>query len=231
MICASVAILLRHVADGRLVAYVSMLVIVVGFHLAVGAVPALGLGSPSVILCCLALAAIFAGTPLPHAFIPAAYVVVAFGAPMPEEEMAAATLSGMSPPFHSFCSQARFDRVRDCELRCHLKGPSCNQLLPSAGATSLRGFARAGASADIRGSRRRDGPRWGIPGDPMWLDIRIQRPTSRQGWPRRITEVRYSTCGQELDQPSSGGPSRRAVPSTVTNRCQRHGAHKFACYP
>lgn len=93
---AIVAILLRHLAESRLVAFVSMLWVAVGLHWAVGVPPALGLASPSVILCCLALAAILGGTPLPHAFIAAAYVTVAFGAPMPEEAMVAATLSGLS---------------------------------------------------------------------------------------------------------------------------------------
>lgn len=95
-VLAIVAILLRHLADGRLPAFVSMLTIAVGLHWAVGAAPALDLVSPSFMLCCLALVAILAGTPLPHAFIAAGYVAVAFGAPMPEEAMAAATLSGLS---------------------------------------------------------------------------------------------------------------------------------------
>lgn len=95
-VLAIVAILLHHLAERRFLAFVSMLVVAAGAHWAVGAAPILSLASPSVILCCLALAAIFAGTPLPHAFIAAAYVAVAFGAPMPEEAMAAATLSGMS---------------------------------------------------------------------------------------------------------------------------------------
>nr|WP_146160915.1 TRAP transporter large permease subunit [Ensifer sp. NM-2] len=94
-VLAIVAILLRHLAEGRLVAFVSMLVAAAGLHWAVGVAPALGLASPSVMICCLAFAAIILGTPLPHAFIAAAYVAVAFGAPMPEEAMAAATLSGM----------------------------------------------------------------------------------------------------------------------------------------
>lgn len=93
---AIVAILLRHVAKGRLAAFVSMFTIAVGLHWAVGAAPALDLVSPSFLLCCFALVAILAGTPLPHAFIAAAYLAVAFGAAMPEEAMAAATLSGMS---------------------------------------------------------------------------------------------------------------------------------------
>ncbi|MBD9491648.1 TRAP transporter large permease [Ensifer sp. ENS11] len=95
-VLAIVAILLHHLAERRFLAFVSMLVVAAGAHWAVGAAPILSLTSPSVILCCLALAAIFAGTPLPHAFIAAASVAVAFGAPMPEEAMAAATLSGMS---------------------------------------------------------------------------------------------------------------------------------------
>ena len=95
-VLAIVAILFRHLAEGRLVEFVSMLVAAAGLHWAVGVAPILSLASPSVMLCCLALAAILGGTPLPHAFIAAAYVAVAFGAPMPEEAMAAATLSGMS---------------------------------------------------------------------------------------------------------------------------------------
>lgn len=93
---AIVAILLRHLAEGRLVAFASMLAIAVGLHWVVGAVPPLDLVSPSFMLCCLALVAILAGTPLPHAFIAAGYVAVAFGAPMPEEAMAVTTLSGLS---------------------------------------------------------------------------------------------------------------------------------------
>lgn len=93
---AIVAILLRQVADGQLVVFASMLAIAVGLHWVVGAVPPLDLVSSSFMLCCLALLAILAGTPLPYAFIAAGYVAVAFGAPMPEEAMAAATLSGLS---------------------------------------------------------------------------------------------------------------------------------------
>ncbi|WP_457580295.1 TRAP transporter large permease subunit [Ensifer canadensis] len=95
-VLAIVAILLRHLAESRLVAFVLMLLVAVGLHWAVGVAPALGLASPSVMLCCLALAGILGGTPLPHAFIAAAYVTVAFGAPMPEEAMVTATLSGLS---------------------------------------------------------------------------------------------------------------------------------------
>lgn len=94
-VLAIVAILLRHVADGGIVVFASMLAIAVGLQWVVGAVLPFGLVSPSVVLCCPALLAILAGTPLPHAFIAAAYAV-AFGAPMPEEAMAAATLSGVS---------------------------------------------------------------------------------------------------------------------------------------
>ncbi|MGF6178458.1 TRAP transporter large permease subunit [Ensifer sp. 4252] len=93
---AIVAILLRHLAESRLVAFVLMLSVAVGLHWAAGVAPTLGLASPSVMLCCLALAAILGGTPLPHAFIAAAYVTVAFGASMPEEAMVAAALSGLS---------------------------------------------------------------------------------------------------------------------------------------
>lgn len=95
-VVAIVAILLSHLAQKRVVAFGLMLAIAIGLHWAVGAAQVLNVVSPSFMLCCLALAAILAGTPLPHAFIAAAYVVVAFGAPMPEEAMAAATLSGLS---------------------------------------------------------------------------------------------------------------------------------------
>jgi tripartite ATP-independent transporter DctM subunit len=95
-VLAIVAILLRYLADRRILAFVSMLAIAVALHWAVGVASAVAPVSPSVMLCCLALAAILGGTSLPHAFISAAYVAVAFGAPMPEEAMAAATLSGLS---------------------------------------------------------------------------------------------------------------------------------------
>ncbi len=93
---AIVAILIRRMAERRMVAFGLMLAIALGLHWAVGAAPPLASLSPSLTLCCLALAAILAGTPLPHAFVAAAYVALAFGAPMPEQAMAAATLSGLS---------------------------------------------------------------------------------------------------------------------------------------
>lgn len=93
---AIAAILLRHLAEKRVAEFGLMLTIAAGLHWAVGSAPALAVLSPSLTLCCLALVAILAGTPLPHAFIAAAYATVAFGAPMPEQAMAAATLSGLS---------------------------------------------------------------------------------------------------------------------------------------
>ncbi|WP_312363390.1 TRAP transporter large permease [Ensifer sp.] len=93
---AIVAVLLRHMAEKRIVEFALMLLVAGGLHSVVGAVPALTLLSPSLILCCLALVAILAGAPIPHAFIAAAYMAVSFGSPMPEEAMAAATLSGLS---------------------------------------------------------------------------------------------------------------------------------------
>lgn len=51
-VLAIVAVLLRHLAEGRLVAFVSMLVVAVGLHCSVGVAPALGLAPPSVMLCC-----------------------------------------------------------------------------------------------------------------------------------------------------------------------------------
>nr|WP_246422593.1 TRAP transporter large permease subunit [Mycoplana azooxidifex] len=91
-----VALLLQRMAEGRLVPALSSLGVGAAVYLAV---PYLAVGTSlpsSLFLALVAGLGLMAAAPLPHAFLAAAYVAIAFGASLPEPAIVSTAVSGMS---------------------------------------------------------------------------------------------------------------------------------------
>ena len=91
-----VALFLQRVAEGRLVPVLLSLGVGATVYLAV---PHLVVGTslpPSLFLAFVAGLGLLAGAPLPHAFLAAAYVAIAFGGSLPEPAIVSTAVSGMS---------------------------------------------------------------------------------------------------------------------------------------
>ncbi|WP_330166547.1 TRAP transporter large permease subunit [Rhizobium sp. GN54] len=90
------ALLLQRMAEGRLAPVLSSLGVGAAGYLAV---PHLAVGTtlpPSLFLALVAGLGLMAAAPLPHAFLAAAYVAIAFGASLPEPAIVSSAVSGMS---------------------------------------------------------------------------------------------------------------------------------------
>jgi tripartite ATP-independent transporter DctM subunit len=90
------AVLLQRLADGKAVQIVTAGIIGAALYFAI---PHLDLGRawpPSIVLGLIAAIGLVVAAPLPHAFLAAAYVVIAFGSTLPEPAVVASTVTGMS---------------------------------------------------------------------------------------------------------------------------------------
>lgn len=87
---------LQRLAEGRPVRLMAALAAGIALHLAATQVSVPVALSPSIVLGLIAGIGLVSAAPLPHAFIAAAYLAIAFGSPMPEQAVVSYTVTGMS---------------------------------------------------------------------------------------------------------------------------------------
>lgn len=87
---------LQRLAEGRRLALLAALVVGATLHVSTGHV-AIAVPLPaSAVLALIAAIGLVVAAPLPHAFLAAAYLAIAFGSPLPEPAVVSTTVAGMS---------------------------------------------------------------------------------------------------------------------------------------
>lgn len=87
---------LQRLAAGRAVRLIAAVAAGVALHLAATQVSIPVTLPPSMVLGLIVAIGLIVAAPLPHAFIAAAYLAIAFGSPLPEQAVVAYTVTGMS---------------------------------------------------------------------------------------------------------------------------------------
>src|SRR5690606_35274740 len=87
---------LQRLAEGRPVRLLAALAAGIALHLAATQVSIPVTLPPSIVLGLIVAIGLVVAAPLPHAFIAAAYLAIAFGSPLPEQAVVSYTVTGMS---------------------------------------------------------------------------------------------------------------------------------------
>lgn len=91
-----IVLLLRRLAEGRAVGVILSIALGAAAYSAVGYVSVETMWPPSLFLALVAGLGLVPGAPLPHAFLAAAYVAIAFGVSLPEPAIVSSAVTGMS---------------------------------------------------------------------------------------------------------------------------------------
>ncbi len=89
-------LILQRLSEGRAARLAVALAIGIALHVAATQVIIPTTLPPSIVLGLIAAIGLVVAAPLPHAFIAAAYLAIAFGSPLPEQAVVSSTVTGMS---------------------------------------------------------------------------------------------------------------------------------------
>lgn len=196
-----VVLLLQRIAEGRILPV--LLSLAVGVALYAG-IPHVSLDldwPPSIFLGLIAAVGLVLAAPLPHAFLAAAYVVIAFGSSLPEPAIVSATVTGISKflllaiPFFLLAG-GLFDGLRRRQPACALRRRHGR---PSQGRTGADDTAHQRSLFPAPPALRSQMPLSAHrPSSPSWSNTAIGRRRRRRSSPRH----RFSTMSSRRRSPS-----------------------------